>query len=797
MITEAACEILRQTGDQYEKPIFELWNKIEDVVARFESGYELSKVRPKRFLEPTKKACQEYMKKPEGKNNLFVMSFRSPDLWVFEFIIEHFQMEYADEIKHYLLKDSRRYYTAHIAELLTLLDQSFAEKALPFFETALKNEFSGFRLKTLQCMVNLDRKYFLPLLEEQLHKELKGKEELLQFLLLAKRWKPDRFEEDFWTLLGNKSKPVREAAARTLGEISKLDLDRVTRLLADKRADTRDCAVTILSQLKTDQAIRALESRIDEEENDDIRDKILKALETAWETKGKKITMKTIEQRMDRAAEKVDRFKADWFDFKKMPPLMIGKKKMDEQAVRYLLYRQSRCKEMRPDVEGKPLLVMIDRKTSADFALFVLHSFLDSKMDVNDRWALALAGLLGDDRIVPILTKQIQVWADSYRGKLSEYGVESLALLGTEAALTAVSGMIVRYRTKYRNIKTAAETVFEQVALDRNMTVDELGDRVVPALGFKRNEPRQWTFGDNTVTLRVGMDFKLTLYHEEKKKFITALPKTAPKEIVEEFKEVRDALKEVLKGQKLRIENMLVRQYRWPIDRWQDLYCTHPVLRPFTVRLVWGLYDDKGRLKTTFRSLEDGSLTDVNDEQVQLPKTGKVGIIHPLELTDKQRNDWQQHLLDFEIVPPFPQLDRSVIFPTEEESTQLSSDKFFGTILNAMTFKDRAERAGWRRGSVCDGGMVTAYMKPFTESGVDAFLSIEGFFVGISRDEQITVENLCFVKSNSVQIGSYVYDDPGTRTNDDRLIPFGKVPPIVYSEVMGDMQKIAPVQKET
>ena len=58
-----------------------------------------------------------------------------------------------------------------------------------------------------------------------------------------------------------------------------------------------------------------------------------------------------------------------------------------------------------------------------------------SKVDASDRWALAVAGLLGDDRIVLILSQQIREWADSSRGKMAEYAVEALALLGTDAAL--------------------------------------------------------------------------------------------------------------------------------------------------------------------------------------------------------------------------------------------------------------------------------------------------------------------------------------------------------------------------
>lgn len=47
-----------------------------------------------------------------------------------------------------------------------------------------------------------------------------------------------------------------------------------------------------------------------------------------------------------------------------------------------------------------------------------------------------------------------------------------------------------------------------------------------------------------------------------------------------------------------------------------------------------------------------------------------------------------------------------------------------------------------------------------------------------------------FVPVGSVTIGSYEYDEPSGE-KDPRLLPFGHVPPIVFSEVRGDLRKIS------
>ena len=57
-------------------------------------------------------------------------------------------------------------------------------------------------------------------------------------------------------------------------------------------------------------------------------------------------------------------------------------------------------------------------------------------------------------------------------------------------------------------------------------------------------------------------------------------------------------------------------------------------------------------------------------------------------------------------------------------------------------------------------------------------------------DDRITLQSFFFVRAGTVKIGSYVYDTPSDEA-DSRLIAFGEVPLIVFSEVMSDMARIA------
>lgn len=598
-----------------------------------------------------------------------------------------------------------------------------------------------------------------------------------------------RVEADLWPLLAHKSRGVREAAASTLARLGESRLPRAAELWAAKKADTRIAAVSWLKALGTPPAIAALRDRLDDEENDDVRDAILLALEQAGG--GTDADPAELKQRMKATLAKLDGPPAKWLDVKKLPVAKLKSgKPLDADALLYLLHRQSRVKDIRADLEARPLYALIDRETSGDLALAVLQTWQGAGADSEHRWALAFAALLGDDRLVPLLTRQIRDWAEAARGKLSEYAVQALALLGSDTALLAVDALAIRYRSKFKNIGKAATEAFAEAAAARGLTPEELGDRVVPWLGFEPGKPRLIPCGKTQVEVRLGSDFKFAFRDAATGKKVAKLPDSAPADVKAEFKELSASLKEAVKAQLLRMEALMVRQFRWTTARWRELYLAHPLLVPFAQRLVWGHFDDTGKLTATCRALDDLTLTDAADESFTLPATGQMGVVHPLELAPEPRTAWVRHLADYNIEPPFAQLDRPVVAVKPEQAALKFSKELTGTSLNAMTFKGRAERLGWGRGSVCDAGGISFYRKTFPNAGVEVFLGLEGMYVGVDMYSDVTLGEVFFVKSGSVKIGGYEYDEPGNDA-DPRLVAFGAVPPIAFSEALGDLARIA------
>jgi len=210
------------------------------------------------------------------------------------------------------------------------------------------------------------------------------------------------------------------------------------------------------------------------------------------------------------------------------------------------------------------------------------------------------------------------------------------------------------------------------------------------------------------------------------------------------------------------------------------LFLEHPVLFPFAVRLVWGTYSPDGKIRATFCALPDRSLTDSSDESVDLPADDTpVGIVHPLDLSEEQLNAWRSHLADYEIEPPFPQMDRPVVRVTPEQRELKMYDELKGSQLNALSFRSKSERSGWSRGPVGDGAMIASYRKRFAGLGIEAYVTVDGLPVYTDPTAQMTMGSILFIPI-----------DTTPRDFQERLMKLGKVPAMAFSEAIGDMTRI-------
>nr|MCU0779974.1 hypothetical protein [Akkermansiaceae bacterium] len=81
-----------------------------------------------------------------------------------------------------------------------------------------------------------------------------------------------------------------------------------------------------------------------------------------------------------------------------------------------------------------------------------------------------------------------------------------------------------------------------------------------------------------------------------------------------------------------------------------------------------------------------------------------------------------------------------------------------------------------------------SYVKTYPAVGVEVILPLDNFYIGVDPMDTIELSAAYFVRAETVQRGSYTYDEPGP--DDPRVLKFAEVPAVVYSETLGDLKAI-------
>ena len=167
----------------------------------------------------------------------------------------------------------------------------------------------------------------------------------------------------------------------------------------------------------------------------------------------------------------------------------------------------------------------------------------------------------------------------------------------------------------------------------------------------------------------------------------------------------------------------------------------------------------------------------MDEEEYSLPAEGTIGLIHPIELTEENLENWKEQLSDYEIVQPLEQMERSIYRLSEEEKKQTELTRFGGKLLNGMSLSGKLQNMGWYRGSVVDGGGYFTFYREDGAIGVE--LEFSGCSVGY-ENEEVTVYGVQFYKAGTVKRGSYIYD---TIKEENRYLP-GEVSARYVSEII-------------
>lgn len=610
--------------------------------------------------------------------------------------------------------------------------------------------------------------------------------QLREFWPVIFRHYAEHFRNTLWEFLAGKSTTLRELAAQTLTQLPdrEANLEKANQLLDGGNLEARLGASAFFQCLADPEQNERLQRAIENEKSDKVRDALVEALGAAG-GEGTDFSLDDITAQ----AKKLKLPKGNWLDLTQLPPLLTRNgDTLAEPVLTLLIAKQAKQKSISPAPELLPLLDYLARAQSSAFGLALFDQWLNSEQSAGDKWALALTGLLCDKRALPALSKPIKAWAENARHKLAEYAAQAIALIPGDEALMVLDGLANRYRSKFKNIGKACRAALEQAATVRGVSLDELADLIVPTLDF--DEANERPLPETDIRAVLQPDFKLTFLNPQTEKETSSPPASLSEAAKADLKVLRKLITETVKGQSARLELCLVRQRRWPTPRWQELFEKNPFLQSFASRLVWATYTEEGAPLRTFRRYPNGLLANANGALVEFTDAdAAIGMVHPLELDAGTLDEWRQHLGRMKVNQPFPQLERptATLDPLHANRKQLATAE--GKSISCGTFRSRAEKRGWQRGSVVDAGGISSYFKEFPGAGIEVYLHVEGMWVGQDAMDAIILGAAYFARAESVKTGSYIYDDPNS-ADDPRVVAFGEVSAVVYSETLTDLEAI-------
>nr|BFE58838.1 hypothetical protein GCM10020063_033640 [Dactylosporangium thailandense] len=320
--------------------------------------------------------------------------------------------------------------------------------------------------------------------------------------------------------------------------------------------------------------------------------------------------------------------------------------------------------------ELEELIAGCDRASLAAFGRALLQAWLAAEMPASDAWAILAQAHLGDDATWAELAPLVRSWPAKSRYLRAIDGHAVLATVGTDASLRHM--LAIEHVMSGGSMNERAVAYLTQAAARRGLSWTQLADRLTVTHGLDAGITLD--YGPRAFT--VVADEHLTLFAVDAGGRRLAKPpkpgvKDTNPEAYERFQRLKKDVRATVVVQIARLERDMLEHRLRPARDLPAVLLPHPVLGPLARRLLWGEYGPDRRLLRALRIAEDGSLADLDDTTATVGGHAELGIVHPAEL-GADLDDWAHLFADYEIMQPFPQVNRPAVTLTEAQRAATS-----------------------------------------------------------------------------------------------------------------------------
>ncbi|MCX2139077.1 WGR and DUF4132 domain-containing protein [Escherichia coli] len=424
----------------------------------------------------------------------------------------------------------------------------------------------------------------------------------------------------------------------------------------------------------------------------------------------------------------------------------------------------------------------------AEFAWDLFTARQTAGAPSKESWAFTALGVLGNDDTARKLTPLIRAWPGESQHKRATVGLDILAAIGSDIALMQLNG--IAQKLKFKALQERAKEKIANIAESRELTVAELEDRLAPDLGLDDNGSLLLDFGPRQFTVSFDETLK-PFVRDASGSRLKDLPKPNKSDdelqannAVNRYKLLKKDARTVAAQQVARLESAMCLRRRWSPENFQLFLVEHPLVRHLTRRLIWGVYSAENQLLACFRVAEDNSYSTADDDLFTLPEGDiSIGIPHVLEISPTDAAAFGQLFADYELLPPFRQLDRNSYALTEAERNASELTRWAGRKCPSGRVMGLANK-GWMRGEPQDGGWIGWMIKPLGRWSLIMEID-EGFAVGMSPAE-LSAEQLL----SKLWLWEGKAESYGWGSNSTQEAQFSVLDAITASKLINDIEAL-------
>ena len=609
---------------------------------------------------------------------------------------------------------------------------------------------------------------------------------LATFPALPQRWLPRVLE----LALGEAKEP-RGAAQRLLHHVPGVP-GQVAASLASPRQDLRMRAAEWLGRLGENSVVPALYRALQVEKRETVSAVLMSALERLGEDLAPLLAPDTLLAQAHKGLKAKPPAGLAWLDVTAFPPCCWHDgTPVEMDLVRWWLVLA--CKLKQP--AGNALLMRYlgllhaDSRSALGEAVlrqFIAHDTRTVKSTlygfevidyagsaIGEKGVLALACHAPGPQAVSLVRDYMR---EHYlRRAQIEALLESLAAGCDPAVVQLLLAVARRYRTAA--IEDKARLLVERVAAAMGWSAGQLADRTIPYAGLDDSGRLALRYGGRDYVVTLGPGVKPVL-HDRDGKLLAALPEprqdddpASIKEGKRQLSACKKSVAQVVTLETARLYESMCAGRLWAVDEWRQYLHRHPITGRLLQQLVWLELAPDGALLHMFRPTEDGSLIDVQDNEVTLAQGSLLRLAHAVLLDEPQIAAWRRHLHDYKITPLFAQFDHGVPAGTLLAGHEI--DDRLGWTGNNFSLRTAFGKRNYVRAAPVEGGVFDAYLKDFAGAGLRVRIGFTGSQLPEQR-QPAALTTLSFQRLAGLHV-----------------VALAEVPPVLLAEAYADYHAVA------